>query len=248
MNNCKGSLWGRLRGKLLISWHPQGFEKAAPSVLFLFSFHGRSLDVRKMGHFWVQLLDGTSMTTAVSRVPTDTFNLEDVSDKPSAGCASNPSLGFVSHAVIPFQEFRVGERSGRKLFIIENHQRRAPAICAWHLWDFLLSWEPGGSQCMMWQSFWKQIWGRGSWLMWESPCQCHSLTPSPPWCFFFFPKEKKNAEVVSRSWDSIRNILGQSEGLPDFGSSPLWVITWFSLYSFQGTLFSSPFFPLIHAN
>lgn len=192
-----------------------------------------------MEHSWPQLCPG---------VPTDTFNLEDVSDKPSAGCASNPSLGFVSHVVIPFQEFRVGERSGRKLFIIENHQRRAPAICAWHLWDFLLSWKPGGSQCMMWQSFWKQIWGRGSWLIWESPCQLSfSDTPSSM-VFFFFPKEKKNAEVVSRSWDSIRNILGQSEGLPDFGSSPLWVITWFSLYSFQGTLFSSPFFPLIHAN
>ena len=153
-----------------------------------------------MEHSWPQLGPG---------VPTDTFNLEDVSDKPYSGYASNLFLGFVSHVVIFFQEFRVGERSGRKLFIIENHQRRAPAICAWHLWDFLLSWKP--------------------------------------WWFFFFPKEKKSAEAVSRSWDSVRNILGQTQVLRDSGSPPLWVITWFSLYSFQRTL-SSSFSPLIHAN
>lgn len=141
-----------------------------------------------MEHSWPQLCPG---------VPTDTFNLEAMSDKPYAGYASSPFLGFASHVVVLFQEFRVGERSGRKLFIIENHQRRAPAICAWHLWDFLLSWKPGGSQCMMWQSFWKQIWGRGSWLMWESPCQLSfSGTPSPMMFFFFFPKEKKMLKLL----------------------------------------------------
>ena len=36
-----------------------------------------------------------------------------------------------------------------------------------------------------------------------------------------FFKEKKNAEAVSRSWGSVRNILESSEGLPDFRSSPL---------------------------
>ena len=33
--------------------------------------------------------------------------------------------------------------------------------------------------------------------MWESPCQCHSLTPSPPWCFFFFsPKKRKMLKLL----------------------------------------------------
>lgn len=191
-----------------------------------------------MEHSWPQLCPG---------VPTDTFNLEDVSDKPYSGYASNPFLGFVSHMVIFFQEFRVGERSGRKLFIIENHQRRAPAICAWHLWDsFEL--EARGFSVHDVAEFLETDLGKRK-LTYEGVTMSLVILWHPlPHDFFFFPKEKKNAEAVSRSWDSVRNILGQSKVLPDSGSPPLWVITWFSLYSFQCTLSSSSFFPLIHAN
>lgn len=216
MNNCKGVFEADSRGKLLISWHPQGFEKAAPSRKVVSVFLPWKVSwCQKNGPLLGPVVGWNNVTAScVQGFYRHTFNSDGEWQTLLRVCFQ-PFPGFCFSRGNFLPEFRVGERlAGSYLSLRTTKGGLLPSVPDKFLWDSL-SWKPGGSQCMMWQSFWKQIWGREVWLM-DNFMSLVILAPSHD----FFPKEKKNAEAVSRSWDSVRNILGQSKVLPDSGSPP----------------------------
>lgn len=62
-NNCKGSLWGQLRGKLLISWHPQASQRQLHLAVAVFLPWQVSW-CQNDGHILGLLVGWRSMTTS----------------------------------------------------------------------------------------------------------------------------------------------------------------------------------------
>jgi hypothetical protein len=133
MNRGKESLWGRLRGTPLIFWHPQGLEKAAPSV----SLPGQAPWCQRDGPSQVQSLDGHPVAAAA---PCESDTLEEAAQQRLEwSTVLDPIyksfLGLVSQ--ILSHELSICESSSRKLFVTESCQREAAHVFAQAFWTVL---------------------------------------------------------------------------------------------------------------
>lgn len=214
-NNCKGSLWGRLRRKLLISCHPQGAQR--PLHLAVAVFLPWQVSWRQNGGHILGWLVGwrETMTT------------------------SDHSSWDNRHIWL-----RRCEWQALCLVCLQTFSGYCFPCCnsfpwvqgLWVLWqEAIYHWKPPKEGCC--KTLEAFLWVRSQFSMrdvaefLETDLEKRKLTyvgshhihgqslASPP-----LFKEKKNGDASIGSWDLAKYILEWSEILPDFGNSPLQVI------------------------